>query len=204
VFILVNHTANDYHSAYYSIATNITIRSSVKQAMKTLSRGSAYFQVDSSQHCSKLLPNSNTSYKENEPKFKSSAISFPLTRDVLWDRHPISRAYYLKADEIIPPLFLSDDAIKKILTNIIEYGAYDGKFISVKSSLLSQPINHPTTATHSPTFVITSLDDVQPSSDYYSTSSIDLANLDTKCRVITVPIEAQPSSENLHFDDLVE
>lgn len=174
--------------------------------MKASNHRSSYFDTESDQNQEKFYTSTHHKeyYKENDQIYKPGLISFPLMREVLWDRHPISRPYYLQPKDVIPSLYLSHDAIKKILVNLIEFGRYDGKFVCVDSSSFSLPSNHPATLTSHPAFVITSLDDIQTSRDYYSTSSLDRTYSESTSRIITIPMESQSSSNSLHFDGNVE
>ena len=48
----------------------------------------------------------------------AAVVDFPSSRGILWDRTAISNACYIKAGDVIPPLFLSSVSVLSLLKEL--------------------------------------------------------------------------------------
>lgn len=48
----------------------------------------------------------------------AAVVDFPSSRGILWDRTAVSNAYFIKAMDVIPPLFLSSVSVLSLLDEL--------------------------------------------------------------------------------------
>jgi hypothetical protein len=70
----------------------------------------------------------------------SEVIEFPSARGILWDRTPIEEPFFLRANDVFPPIYLTSSVVSSVLyqLNINPRQNFDCKAVAVSVSSLCE------------------------------------------------------------------
>ena len=129
------------------------------------------------------------------PKFKPEIpkICFPSSRNILWNRQPISNPKYLKSSDIVPPLFLTNEAIYDILLGIHTTTSFDRKSSMISSTnLLNSNQSFQLFGNHPP-FVFQINSESNNEFHHNTNSANDIQ--------VTIPFNKRTGTDSLNFEE---